>query len=135
MSYYEQDSLPGLDATVFAPSYDLKFKNDTPGYILIQTKTDRNNYTLTFEIYGTSDGRKAEITKPVILSQTPSPPDLYQDDPTLPKGVVKQVDWKAAGAKVSFDYKVTKGGETIFQKNFFSAYQPWQAIYLRGTRE
>ena len=135
VSYYEQDSPPGLDATVFAPSYDLKFKNDTPGYILIQAKTDKNNYALTFELYGTTDGRKAEITKPVILSQTPSPPDLYQDDPTLPKGVVKQVDWKASGAKVSFDYKVTRGDEVIFQKNFFSAYQPWQAIYLRGTRE
>lgn len=135
VSYYEQDSLPGLDATVFAPNYDLKFKNDTPGYILIQAKTDKYNYTLTFELYGTNDGRKAEITKPVILSQTPSPPDLYQDDPTLPKGVVKQVDWRASGAKVSFDYKVTRNDEVVFQKNFFSAYQPWQAIFLRGTRE
>lgn len=135
VSYYEQDSPPGLDATVFAPSYDLKFKNDTLNYILIQAKTDKQNYSLTFEIYGTNDGRKVDLTKPVILSQTPPPPDLYQDDPTLPKGVVKQVDWKAWGAKVSFDYKVTRNDEVTAQQSFFSNFQPWQAVFLRGTRE
>lgn len=135
VSYYEQDSGPGIDATVFAPSYDLKFKNDTPAHILIQAKTDRVNYTLTFEFFGTSDGRKAEVGKPVILSQSAPPPDLYQDDPTLSKGVVKQVDWKAWGAKVTFDYKVTKDSEVIFDKTFFSNFQPWQAVFLRGTRE
>lgn len=135
VSYYEQDSPPGLDATVFAPSVDLKFKNDTENYILIQSKTDTQNHTLTFELFGTSDGRKAEITKPIIFSQTPPPPDLYQDDPTLPKGTVKQVDWQAWGAKVNFDYKVTRGNEVLFQKSFFSNYQPWQAVYLRGTKE
>lgn len=135
VSYYEQDSPPGMDATVFDPNYDLKFNNDTTDYILIQARTDKANYFLTFEIYGTSDGRKAEITKPVILSQTSPPPDLYQDDPTLPNGVVKQVDWKAWGAKVSFDYKVVRGNEIISQQSFFSNFQPWQAVFLRGTRE
>lgn len=134
VGYYEQDTPPGLDATVFAPSIDLKFKNDTNHHILIQTRTDTGNYTLRFELYGTSDGRKAEITKPVILSQTPPPADLYQDDPTLPLGVVKQVDWQAWGAKVNFDYKVTRNGEVLQQQSFFSAYRPWQAIFLRGTR-
>lgn len=135
VSYYEQGSPPGLDATVFAPSYDLKIKNDTAGYILIQTKIDLQNYSLTFELYGTKDDRKIEITKPVILSQTAPPPDLYQDDPTLPKGVVKQVDWKAWGAKVNFDYKVTKNNETVFQKSFFSHFQPWQSVFLRGIKD
>ena len=134
VGYYEQDSLPGIDATVFAPSYDLKFKNDTGNYLLIQAKADPQNYTLAFEIYGTSDGRSAEITKPVISSQIAPPPDLYQDDPTLPVGTVKQVDWKAWGAKVNFDYKVTRNGETIFQKSFFTNYQPWQSVFLRGTK-
>jgi vancomycin resistance protein YoaR len=133
VSYYEQDSGPGLDATVFAPTHDLKFKNDTPSHILIQAKTDLPNYTLAFELYGTSDERQAEITKPVILSQTPPPDDLYQDDPTLPKGVVKQVDWKAWGAKVNFDYKVIRNGEIIYQQSFFSNFKPWQAVYLRGV--
>lgn len=135
VSYYEQDTPPGIDATVFAPSVDLQFKNNTGNYILIQAETDKANTAMVFYLYGTSDGRKAEVTKPVILSQTPPPPDLYQDDPTLAKGVIKQVDWSAWGAKVNFDYKVTKNGETIFEKSFFSNFRPWQSVFLRGTRE
>lgn len=135
VSYYEQDSGPGIDATVYSPSVDIKFKNDTPGHILIQADTDTVNKTLVFSMYGTSDGRVSEISKPVILSSVPPPPDLFQDDPTLAKGVVKQVDWKAWGAKVNFDYKVTRNGETLIEKSFFSNFQPWQSVFLRGTRE
>lgn len=134
VSYYEQGFGPGLDATVFDPSYDLKIRNDTPGHILIQAYTDTNNLRLTFDLYGTSDGRVSTITKPKIWSETPPPPDLYQDDPTLPIGTVKQVDWRAWGAKVSFDYKVTRGGEVLQQKTIYSNFSPWRAIFLRGTR-
>lgn len=132
--YYEEESPVGIDATVFAPSYDFKFKNDTANYILIQAKTDLDNYSLIFDLYGTKDGRKITITKPVILSQSPPPPDLFQDDPTLPKGVVKQVDWSAWGAKTTFDYRVEKDGITTTKATFFSNFQPWQAVFLRGTK-
>jgi vancomycin resistance protein YoaR len=134
VGYYEEDSPPGIDATVFAPGYDLKFKNDTGHWLLIQTKTDLDNLALTFEIYGTSDGRKAEVTKPVILSQIAAPPPVNQDDPTLPVGTVKQVDFAAAGAKVTFEYKVTRDNVVINKQTFLSNYQPWAAVYLRGTK-
>lgn len=132
--YYEEESSVGIDATVFAPSYDFKFKNDTANYILIQAKTDLDNYSLVFDLYGTRDGRKITMTKPVFLSQSPPPPDLYQDDPTLPKGVVKQVDWSAWGAKTTFDYRVEKDGVTTTKATFFSNFQPWQSVFLRGTK-
>ncbi len=131
--YYEQDSPPGLDATVYAPTTDFKFKNDTPQHILIQTQVDTKTSTLTFEIYGTKDGRKVTVSKPIIQSSTPPPPDLYIDDPNLPAGTIKQIDYKAWGAKVSFDYKVEKEGKIIFEKTFVSNYRPWQAVFLRGT--
>lgn len=133
VSYYEEDSSPGFDATVYDPSPDLKFTNNTPGHILIQTKTDTSAKTLRFEIYGTDDGRVAVVTKPVITSVTPPPDDLYIDDPTLPSGTTKQIDWKAWGAKVSFKYTVTRNNEVLIDKTFYSNYQPWQAKYLRGT--
>jgi vancomycin resistance protein YoaR len=133
VGYYEQDSPPGLDATVYAPHPDLVIKNDTPKHILIQSVYSEKNRTLAFEIYGTDDGRVSNVTKPLITSQTPPPEDLYQDDPTLPIGTIKQVEHKAWGAKVKFDYLVERNGEVIFKKTFYSNYQPWQAIYLRGT--
>ncbi|MFZ5845457.1 MAG: VanW family protein [Patescibacteria group bacterium] len=133
--YYEDDgSKPGLDATVFAPSVDLKFKNDTPSYILIQAKPDTKNLTLTFELYGTSDGRRAEILNHQVWGITPPPPPLYQDDPTLPPKVTRQVDFAAWGAKASFRYKVTRNGEALQDTTFYSNFQPWQAVYLRGPQ-
>ena len=133
VGYYEQDSDPGIDATIFSPSTDLKFLNDTGHHILIQTKVDTKNLKMRVEIYGTSDGRVASITKPIISSQSPPPPTLYTDDPTLPTGQTRQIDFAAYGAKVNFGYKVVRGDETLFEKTFFSNYQPWRAVYLRGT--
>lgn len=135
VGYYEQDSLPGIDATIFSPTTDFKFLNDTGHHILIQAKVDTKNLTMRVEIYGTHDGRKATVTKPVITSQTAAPATVYVDDPTLAKGVKKQIDWAASGAKVNFDYKVERGGETLFERKFVSNYQPWRAVYLVGTKE
>ena len=133
VAYYEQNSAPGLDATVYAPTTDLKIKKDTPGHILVQTIFKPEEVTLIFEIYGTSDGRVATITKPVITSVSAPPEDLYIDDPTLPIGQIKQIDYKAWGAKVVFDYEVDRNGETIYEKKFVSNFRPWQAKFLRGT--
>ena len=131
--YYEQNSQVGVDATVWEPSPDLKIKNDTPAHILVQAYANTRNVRLTFEFYGASDGRKAIISKSLIWDQVPPPPDLYQDDPTLPTGVVKQIDWSAWGAKTSFDWRVTRGGEILQERTFYSSYRPWQAVFLRGT--
>ncbi len=133
VGYYENDSKPGFDATVFAPSVDLKIKNDTPAYILIQTSVNKENNTLSFKFYGKKDGRTAEISSIALYDVQPPPPPLYQDDPTLRKGIVKQIDFPAWGGKAKFDYTVTRNSETIFQKQFFSSYRPWQTVYLVGT--
>lgn len=135
VGYYEQDSPPGFDATIFVPSVDLKFKNDTKNYILIQTSVDLNNLSIAFYLYGTKDGREVNISKPVISNVRPAPPDVYQDDPTLPKGEIKQTDFAAPGANVYFTRTVAKNGKTIISDKFVSNYQPWQAVYLRGTKE
>lgn len=134
--YYEEGGFKaGLDATVFNPSNDLKFINDTGNYILIQTKTDTQNLTLTFDLYGVSDGRKAEILNQTLGGITAPPAALYQDDPTLPVGTVKQVDFEAWGAKAAFEYRVTKNSVVTIDQTFVSNYQPWQAVYLRGTKQ
>ena len=133
VGYYEQNSKPGFDATVYAPSYDLKIKNDTGTSILIQATTDTAKTHLTFTLYGKGDNRKVELSPVRLWDSKPAPPDLYQDDPTLPTGTVKQVDWANPGIKAAFDYKVTRNGEELFRQTFFSNFIPWQAVYLRGT--
>lgn len=133
VGYYEQGFGPGLDATVYSPTTDFKFKNDTGAYLLLQPDINLNNLSLTFEIYGTDDGRIATTSKPVITSQSSPAEDLYVDDPTLKVGVIKQIEHRAYGAKVVFDYKVTRNGEELINQKFVSNYRSWQAVYLRGT--
>lgn len=135
VGYYEQNSPPGIDAAIYTPTVDLKFKNDTNATILIQAIPDMENYELAFELYGTKDGRIVTMTKPVITGETPAPEPRYEDDPTLPKGQVKQVDFAAAGARVYFTRTVTKDGKVLLSDKFTSNYRPWQAVYMRGTKE
>ena len=133
--YYENDSKPGLDATAFAPTVDFRFKNDTPNHILIQTTNDRQNKLLTFEFYGKGDGRVATLSPIKVWDVTGPPEPKYVDDPTLPRGVTKQVDFPAGGAKSSFTYTVKRGGETLQNQTFYSVYRPWQAVYMVGVRD
>ncbi len=135
VSYYELNSKPGVDATVIAPSKDFRFKNDTPGHILIQTINDPKKLYLVIEIYGTSDGRVATISDPKVWGVSPPPPSIYQDDPSIPAGQLRQVDWSAWGAKASFEYKVVRDGETIQDKTFTTSYRPWANVYLRGIAQ
>lgn len=134
VGYYEQRGFKaGLDATVWAPAVDLAFKNDTDQHILVQAVVDRTNAKLKVDIYGTSDGRRVELTDPVISNIRPAPEDKYQDEPSLPKGTVKQVDFSAQGATSVFSRKVYRGDQLIIDDTFKSNFRPWQAVYLVGT--
>lgn len=57
----------GFDATIYPGIVDLRFKNDTPGPLLIQTKIIGKK--ITFEIYGSSDGRKVSVNGPYQYDQ------------------------------------------------------------------
>lgn len=135
VGYYEQDSLPGIDAAIYTPNIDLRFKNDTGKYILIQSVINPDIQNITFYLYGTKDTREVVITEPVITAQSSAPEPLYQDDPTLPKDTIKQVDFAAPGAKVFFTREVKKDGKITISEKFTSNFKPWQAVYLRGTKE
>ncbi|MFA5025146.1 MAG: VanW family protein [Candidatus Shapirobacteria bacterium] len=133
VSYYEEDTKPGFDATVFIPNPDLKFVNDTEHYVLIQSYYDGVNKKLAYEIYGTSDGRKATISNYKQWGAAPPPPDVWIDDPTLPAGKVVQDEQRIPGLKTAFDWTVTRNGEVILQKTFTSSYVPWAAVFRKGT--
>ena len=135
VGYYEQDMPVGFDASIFQPAWDFKFKNDTSAYILVQTLVDPVNYVMSFRFYGTPDGRTVEISQPAITNQSPPPAPLYQDDPSLPVGVTRQVEFPAWGASVVFTRTVKRGEEILFSDTFSSSYQPWRAVYLVGTKK
>jgi vancomycin resistance protein YoaR len=57
----------GLDATVYIPKPDLMFLNDTPNYILVQTRIEGTQ--LIFDFFGTSDGRQAKLVGPFVTER------------------------------------------------------------------
>jgi vancomycin resistance protein YoaR len=133
--YYENDGKPGRDATVYAPSVDFRFKNDTDSAILIDTDYDEDNLTLTYTLWGKKDDRKIQISDVQTGAHIPAPPDREQEDPTLKRGMRRQVDWSASGLTTWFDYKVIKSDKTIYEKRFTSNFRPWQAVFLVGTAD
>lgn len=136
VSYYELDSKPGVDATVYSGNIDLRFVNDTDHHIMIHGAADSESLEMFFEIYGTSDGRTAEIVDHKVWDARPAPAPEYYDDPTLPAGTLKQVDWAASGVKASFKNVVKdNNGEVIREEEYYSNYRPWSAKYLRGTKQ
>lgn len=136
VSYYELNSKAGFDATVYAGDVDFRFINDTPGHILLFTETDSKNLTMKIELYGTSDGRTSEISDYKAWGARPAPAPVYIDDPSLPPGKVKQVDWATGGLKTSFVYTVKdKFGTVKQQETYYSNYLPWSAKYLRGPAQ
>jgi len=133
VGYYEPPV--GLDAAVFVPSADMKFVNDTPNYILIEPALDVPNLRLTFNCYGTKpNGREVKMTDPVVSNIKPHPPTKYIDDPTLPRGTTKQIDFAVDGEDVTLYREIYQNGQLVTREKFFSSYEPWQAVFLKGTR-
>lgn len=134
VSYYELNQKPGVDATVYSGNIDLRFINDTDQHILIHSEADTDELYMKTEIYGTSDGRTTEITDHEIWDYRPPLPDQYITDPSLPTGVVKQIDWAVSGVKARFTNVVKdKDGNIIREDTYTSNYRPWSAKYLVGA--
>lgn len=131
VGYYEPPI--GMDATIYYPQVDLKFKNDTLGPILIQTAV--KGYKITFYFYGQSDGRKAVVSKPNAYNFTAPPEPVYIDDQNLPEGELIYEEKSHWGADAYFVYKVYRQGELIYEKKFYSHYKAWPAIIRRGTKK
>lgn len=131
VGYYEAGVGPGLDATIYSPAPDFKWKNDTGHAVYVQSHIIGTK--LTFELYGTSDGRTSQISAPDIISQTPPGDPIYSNTATLPKGTTQQIEHPHPGAVTVVTYTVMRGGQTVATQTFKSTYKPWPAQFLVGT--
>jgi vancomycin resistance protein YoaR len=121
-----------LDATVFVPLVDFKFTNDTSSWLLMETYVSPSNYALTWKFYSTKDGRiVSDDTSGVTNIVKPRDP-VYRENPDLPNGTIKQVDWAVEGADVTVTRTVTKDGAVIHQDRFFTRYEAWGDVFEYG---
>ncbi len=99
-SYAVQYYAPqGTDATIYIPHPDLRYINDTENYILIQTSI--SGYILTFDFFGTNDGRTIELFGPETWD--------HKSDGSL---------------KARWTQKVTMPGGEVRENSFSSNYRP-----------
>lgn len=133
VGYYERGVGPGLDATVYDPSPDFKWRNDTGYAVYVQSYIVGDK--ITFELYGTKDGRVATISKPEILKTIPVGSPIQVETDTLYKGETKQIETAHDGAVTTVTYTVERGGQQIYRREFKSTYKAWPAQFLVGTKE
>ena len=123
---------PGLDATIYTPDVDFRFKNDTAAFLLIKQEVDTAKGRITFSFYGTRPERTVELSKPEISNIRQPEPPIYQEDSSLPRGTIKQVDWAKDGQDVVVKRTIrTADGKTTVDQ-FVSKYQPWRSVFLYG---
>lgn len=138
VGYYEQTAngwdanLAGLDATVFVPQVDFKFKNDTPYWLLMETYVNEKAQRITWKFYSTSDGREVTWDTSGPQNVVEPPKAQYEENPDLAPGEIKQVDWAADGADVTVTRVVRRDGEVLFRDEFFTQYEPWRDVYQYG---
>ncbi len=128
--YYEP---AGTDATLYDPAPDFKFKNDSAHHILI-TKDLRKD-DVSFLIWGTSDGRIASTTTPLVTNIIQPPPKKTIETTDLKPGEVKCTESAHAGATASFNYSVLYADGRQATSTFRSVYRPWQAVCLVGVEK
>jgi vancomycin resistance protein YoaR len=139
VSYYEKvagnkiDSrLAGLDATVFVPLVDFKFKNDTSSWLLMETYVNPKNSTLTWKFYSTSDGRKVAWDTTGLTNTVPSPDPVYRENTDLPKGKIVHIDYAVEGADVAVTRTVNRDGKVVLKDVVRTHYVPWPDQYEYG---
>ena len=130
--YYDPQ---GLDATIYQPSQDLKFANDSGGAIWFQTDWDDAHARLSVNVFGQPRDFTVSIGRPVTLSTRPSPANRLILDPTLRAGQRRQVDWAAPGASIRVTRSFTRAGKVFRTDTLNSTYVPWPNIFMVGTRQ
>ena len=122
---------PGMDATIFTGGPDLKFLNDTGGWILMQTLVDTRRNLAEVRLYGPETGRKVLLEGPVITNRTPPPTEpVYVAVPERPVGQPRQSDKARGGMDIHFT-RIVLGpdGKEIERREFVTRFKPWPDIF------
>ena len=139
--YYEEtaavgvadSNLAGLDATVYFPLVDFKFKNDRPYWLLMRTIFDPDNYSLTWEFYSGDDGRMVEWQNLGLKNIVAMPDPVFEENPLLEPGKISQDDWwYEDGANITVTRSVARGGQVLFTDSTQTHYAPHPYVCQYG---
>lgn len=111
----------GTDATIYPPNLDMKFTNDSPGPLLIQTHSEGD--TAYFIYYGQKDDRKSDVFGPFTWGFTSPPPDRTEDTLEIPAGTRRKVGERVPGLSAAWFRRVVKPGQEPIVEPTYSIYQ------------
>jgi hypothetical protein len=131
---YFYENILGFDATVFTPGVDFRWRNDSPGPITMATSADLNASTVTFELWGTSDGRTVSYEGPFTKNVVQPGVATWQYDKELPAGTKKQLVHGRPGMDVNYIRTVKMpDGSIKHYDNYYTHYRPWDDFYTYGA--
>lgn len=105
----------GLDAAVFDPGVDLRWKNDTDAPVFLWSWTDATS--VTFDVWSVPTGRTVSFSNAVQSRFVEVPADQPADPAFIPGS-------KVAGRDVVRTRTVVQDGKVLHQDTFFSRYAP-----------
>ncbi|UQN10063.1 VanW family protein [Deinococcus sp. QL22] len=120
---------PGLDAAVYAPSKNLRWRNDTAGVLLVQADWDIQAARLSVHLFGRPDGRQVQIGEPKLSGTRTAPPPTFIADPQMASGTVRRIDMPAAGAQVTVSRQIKFAGGRTRSENLPSTYRAWGGVF------
>ena len=130
VSYYDPQ---GLDATIYPPNPDLKFKNDTSANILLQTTIVGDKaYS---NVYGTPVNRHVDLIGPYYYDYRGAPPARTEYTDKLPVGEVQKLGAAHPGFKASWYRRISydDGSKPDVLEHIFSSYEARPLYTLIGT--
>jgi vancomycin resistance protein YoaR len=131
VGYYERGDPEGvgMDAAIYTGELDMRFINDTPYHLLIETSVYPATSTVQFRFYSTNPGRQVVKQGPVVQDVQAPLPTRYEVNSELLPGQELWVDWAAEGAYVEVTRIILDtAGNEIRRERIASQYQPWGAI-------
>jgi vancomycin resistance protein YoaR len=142
VSYYKP---LGLDATVYPPSVEMQFVNDTPHHMLMQSFTEGNKAYYNF--YGTKTNRIVHMIGPYYSSWIGPPARKIEYSNNLSPGETQVVGHAVPGVNVTWYRYVTYNDEMVddeatgeeknksFLETIYSKYQARPDYYIVGKEE
>ncbi len=122
---------PGLDAAVFTPDLDMRWRNDSPYPITVTAAAVGGK--LVVMLWGVSDGRKIRISDPVYTDRTAAPAPVWRFDNSLDEGGTTWVSHGSGGMVITRTRAVTApNGQILHRDTVVSRYQPVTGLALYG---
>jgi vancomycin resistance protein YoaR len=130
-SFYISHYPLGRDATVTWNGPNLRWKNDTPNWILI--RVSYTNSSVTVSLYGTDPGYEVTYTTSA-WSNMRAHRVVEVKDPLLPVGARVVEDGGVDGGNITVVRTVTKAGAVVRTDTFVSKYNPKEETVRVGTK-